>query len=125
MRVLYVDDDRINVLLFEEMCRLAGGIDVASAGSGAEALALAPEFHPQVLVLDLHLPDTNGYTLLSPLRQATGDSRTPAFLCTASELSEVGSKAAAAGFHGCWIKPVVLSAMLADLARCGQHPGQR
>jgi CheY-like chemotaxis protein len=124
MRVLYVDDDRINVLLFEETCRVAGGLDVASAGSGAEALELAREFRPEVLVLDLHLPDTDGYALLPALRAASGNANAPSYLCTADERSQVERQALAAGFTGCWTKPVALPAMLAELARLGRaFPG--
>jgi len=38
MRVLYVDDDRINTLLFVEACRFAGGVETETAASGAEAV---------------------------------------------------------------------------------------
>ena len=68
MRVLYVDDDRINALLFTETCRFAGNVEVETADSGAEALALAGRFRPDLLVIDLHLPDTCGYALLPALR---------------------------------------------------------
>ena len=37
MRVLYVDDDRVNTLLFVEACRNVGEVEVETAGSGAEA----------------------------------------------------------------------------------------
>lgn len=117
MRVLYVDDDRVNTLLFEEACRFAGGIEVLSAGDGDEALELVARFRPDVLVVDLHLPDTNGFLLLPALRVASGRTDTPAFLCTADEPSLVGQAAEQAGFQGCWSKPVNLAAVLADLAR--------
>ena len=70
MRVLYVDDDRVNSLLFEETCRLAEGIEVQTADCGAEALAVVADWTPELLVIDLNLPDTNGLALLSALRQA-------------------------------------------------------
>jgi two-component system, OmpR family, response regulator len=117
MRVLYVDDDRINTLLFEETCRFAGGLEVLSAATGAEALELVAAFQPEVLVLDLHLPDTDGYALLPALRQANGSATTPAFLCTADEPADVAQAAQRAGFQGCWTKPVDLNAVLADLAQ--------
>lgn len=116
MRLLYVDDDRINTLLFEEACRFAPGLEVASAGSGDEALALAAEFRPEVLVIDLHLPDTTGYALLPALRAAAGRPDAPAFLCSAEDPRDIAGPARAAGFQGCWAKPVDLQAMLADLA---------
>lgn len=119
MRVLYVDDDRINTLLFEETCRFAGGLELRCAATGAEALELAAEFLPQLLVVDLHLPDTDGYALLPALRSALGGDDTPAFLCSADEPTVLVRQAAAAGFQGCWAKPIDLKVVLADLARLG------
>ena len=123
MRLLYVDDDRINTLLFEETCRLSGGLEVLSAGSGAEALESLRDFRPDVLVVDLHLPDTTGYLLLPALRAAIGSPDVPAFLCTAEEFGAVEESARLAGFTGCWTKPVDLRAILADLGRLGHAVG--
>jgi CheY-like chemotaxis protein len=119
MRLLYVDDDRINTLLFEETCRVAGGIDLACAASGAEALELADRFDPQLLVLDLHLPDTTGYALLPALRRLLSGP-VPAILCSAEEPDVIRQQALVAGFQGCWTKPVELTSVLADLTRLGQ-----
>jgi two-component system, OmpR family, response regulator len=117
MRVLYIDDDRINTLLFVETCRLAQGVEVDTAGSGAEALEVAARFRPQMLVIDLHLPDTRGYELLGALRQALGAPQLPAFLCTADEAALVEEPARDAGFTGCWTKPVELQRVLNELRR--------
>jgi len=117
MRLLYVDDDRINTLLFTETCRLAGGVEVETAGSGAEALDLVQRWQPDMLVIDLHLPDTTGYLLLAALRQALQAPALPAYLCTADEAQTVTEPARRAGFDGCWTKPVDLSEVLAELAR--------
>jgi two-component system, OmpR family, response regulator len=112
MRVLYIDDDRINTLLFVETCRLAPGIEVDSAASGAEALEIAPQWKPELLVIDLHLPDTTGYTLLPALRSALHAPTVPAFLCTADDALLVEQPAREAGFTGCWTKPVELQKVL-------------
>jgi two-component system, OmpR family, response regulator len=117
MRVLYIDDDRVNTLLFVEACRFAPTLTVDTAESGAEALALAAAALPDVLVIDLHLPDTDGYALLAALRSSlTGLAGTPAFLCTADDAQSVQGPALAAGFAGCWSKPVLLPALLDNLA---------
>ena len=123
MRLLYIDDDRINTLLFEETCRFAGGLEVLSASSGAEALEILRDFTPDLLVVDLHLPDTTGYLLLPELRGAIGRADAPAFLCTADEPTSVADGAREAGFNGCWTKPVDLGAILADLGRLGHAVG--
>ena len=119
MRVLYVDDDRINTLLFEETCRVAGDIELRCAASGGEALELTAQFQPELLVVDLHLPDVTGFALLPSLRKCLGSGAAPAFLCTADEPSLVADDAKASGFDGCWTKPVDLATVMRDLARLG------
>ncbi len=123
MRVLYVDDDRINSLLFVETCRFAGGVDVQTADTGGEALEITSQWRPDMLVIDLHLPDMLGYSLLPLLREQLATPGLPAFLCTADAASAVAEPARQAGFDGCWAKPVELPVVLAELAR--RAPAQR
>jgi two-component system, OmpR family, response regulator len=117
MRVLYVDDDRVNSLLFIETCRLAGNVEVETAVTGAEALELVMTWRPDLLVIDLHLPDTDGYRLLPALRSQLAAPALPAILCTADEAALVRAPAQAAGFDNCWTKPVELQAVIDELTR--------
>ena len=117
MKVLYIDDDRINTLLFVETCRFARGVEVETAATGAEALEVALRWRPDLLVIDLHLPDTTGYDLLPALRQALSAPLLPALLCTADEAPLVEQPAREAGFEGCWTKPVELQQVLNELNR--------
>lgn len=117
MRVLYVDDDRINALLFEETARFVPGLELEMAASVAEALELAPRFAPDLLVIDLHLPDGDGLSLLPQLRAALGQPELPAVLCSADESPEVAARAKAAGFGSRWPKPVEIPAVIAELKR--------
>ena len=88
MRLLYVDDDRINLMLFENACAALPGLQLSTAASGAEALAAAREQPPQLLVIDLHLPDTDGPALLQRLRGEAALHQVPAFLCSADTGSD-------------------------------------
>jgi CheY-like chemotaxis protein len=106
LRVLYVEDNRINAILFEEAVRLCGGVELRIAESGAEALAIARAWQPEVLVLDAHLPDTDGYALLPRLRALPELSGVPAYMCTADAVEHEERRAAAAGFSGYWSKPI-------------------
>lgn len=119
MHLLYVDDDRINVMLFEAACASLPGVTVASAASGAEALALAAEARPDLLVIDLHLPDTDGHALLAELRATLPVPPVPAFLCSADDGAELRSAAAEAGFAGCWTKPVDRGLLQREFAALG------
>jgi two-component system KDP operon response regulator KdpE len=65
--VLVIDDDRVIRRVLEINLR-ADGFDVAEAASGAEALAAATERRPDVVILDLGLPDVDGAELIPALR---------------------------------------------------------
>lgn len=119
MQLLYVDDDRINLMLFENACAALPGLQVSTASDGAEALQLAREQPPQLLVIDLHLPDTDGPTLLQSLRRDAALADVPAFLCSADDSPEVRRLAAAGGFAGCWAKPVDSHTLRRELAALG------
>jgi two-component system OmpR family response regulator len=77
-RVLVVDDEPSIVDLLCAALRLAG-YDVATAGSGRQALRVAGEYHPDLLVLDVMLPDLDGYEVARRLR-AAGESVPVLFL---------------------------------------------
>jgi CheY-like chemotaxis protein len=115
MRVLYVEDNRVNQILFEETIRLHGGIDLRLAENGAEALALVEQWRPEALVLDAHLPGMNGYELLLQLRGRPGLANTPAFMCSADALPEDMERGRRAGFVGYWTKPIDIARVMNDL----------
>ena len=85
-RVLLVDDDRF---LLENVARLlkGQGYEVRTAADGADALKAVEDFIPDVAVLDVGLPDTDGMSLCKTLRQ---DWRFPIIMLTA--LSESADK---------------------------------
>jgi CheY-like chemotaxis protein len=115
MRVLYVEDNRINALLFEELVQLRSGIHLRVAEDGREAVAIAEQWRPDVLVLDAHLPDVNGIELLTTLRGLPGLRGVPAFMCSADSRPDDLRRADAAGFLGYWPKPIAIAGVLADL----------
>ncbi len=117
MRLLYVDDDRVITLLFEEICRHQPGIELRTAFDGAEALDELIGWLPDLLVIDLHLPDTDGFALLAKLRTQPGLLDCPAYLCTADDAATVADQARSAGFDACWAKPMDSSVLRAELAR--------
>jgi CheY-like chemotaxis protein len=117
LRVLYVEDDRVNALLFEEMLRLTDGLEaeLRVAEDAAQALALARQWQPQVLVIDAHVPDAHGIEVLRRLRAVPGLEAVPAFMCSADALPEDRQAALAAGFAGYWTKPIDIHHVGAEL----------
>jgi len=67
-KVLIVEDEGALRTSYERY--FAGRYDLAFAGTGAEGLKRLGEFSPDVMVLDLRLPDTDGIALLQTIRQS-------------------------------------------------------
>jgi PAS domain S-box-containing protein len=116
LRMLYVEDNRINAILFEEALRLhAGNIELRIAEDGEEALELAAAWRPEVLVLDAHLPGMSGFDVLLALRTLPGLATAPAYMCSADAMPDDVQRAYEAGFIGYWTKPVDISKVLAEI----------
>jgi CheY-like chemotaxis protein len=122
MHLLYVDDDRINLMLFENACAALPGLQLSTAADGAEALQRVREMPPQLMVIDLHLPDTDGPALLRVLRREDGLAGVPAFLCSADDGPELRALATDAGFQGCWSKPIDGQGLRRELEALGMVP---
>jgi CheY-like chemotaxis protein len=117
MRVLYIDDDRVQGLLFTEACRPLPGVEVETACSAADATAVVTDWQPELLVIDLHMADATGLELLPRLRALSGRRHVPAALCTADEAPTLAAQATAAGFDACWTKPFDMRKLPVALAR--------
>jgi PAS domain S-box-containing protein len=70
-RVLYVEDDAAHRLLVAEILRARPGIELTTCARGAEALALLRHDPPDLLLLDLDLPDVRGEDLLTAAADLT------------------------------------------------------
>jgi PAS domain S-box-containing protein len=116
VRLMYVEDNRINAMLFEQALKLQPGFELRIAEDGQHALEIASRWTPDVLVLDAHLPGMSGFEALLALRTLPGLDQTPAFMCSADAMPEDVQRALDAGFIGYWTKPIEVQQVLADLA---------
>ncbi|SAI72274.1 two component response regulator [Bordetella ansorpii] len=71
-RVLLVDDNAMASELLADFLSLSG-IDVRRAGNGADALEQSAAFQPHAVIVDIVLPDTDGYVLAGRLRAQHAD----------------------------------------------------
>jgi DNA-binding NarL/FixJ family response regulator len=98
MKVLLIDDHPIVRAGCRRLLEQTGRIDVTEAQSGAEALELLPVCGPDVIILDLNLPDASGLDLLQTLRAQLEGARVlvfsmhedPVFAARALELGARG-----------------------------------
>jgi hypothetical protein len=94
-RVLLIieDDVKFSPILLERA--RAKGFKGIIAGQGNEGLALAREFHPDAITLDLHLPDVDGWLLLDRLKHDPETRHIPVHIISVDEGLERGLKAGA------------------------------
>jgi CheY-like chemotaxis protein len=118
MRILYVDDDAISVLVFQETLLLHMSLELRVAETCAEALRIAAGWTPDAFVLDAHLPDGDGWTLVDVLRALPAKAGVPIFMCSGDAMPADLQRARDAGLAGYWVKPIDFDAVIADLRRC-------
>ena len=78
--LLAVDDENDVLLILKTSLR--EDYEVETASSGQEALQKAPEFAPDIIILDLMMPDMDGITLLEKLRKEESLADTPVIFLT-------------------------------------------
>lgn len=116
MRILIVDDNRD---IAESLCVLLGieGYDARPAYTGESALAQAREFEPDVAILDLLLPDIDGFELAARLRAEPRCGHTRLIACSGHITPATTGRAYAAGMDPLLIKPFDPEILLMILER--------
>ena len=103
--VLIVDDNAKNLKLARDVLR-AAGLRTSEAASGKEAITLAAEQLPDVILLDLGLPDMDGIAVVRELGSDARTARIPVVALSALQSVEGGDWLSAAGFAGYLAKPI-------------------
>lgn len=79
-KILLVDDDRDVLEMLLSIFRRAGYTNLITAASGAEALRIWQREQPSMIVLDVMMPDMDGFSVLKEIRRT---SRVPVLMLTA------------------------------------------
>jgi signal transduction histidine kinase len=120
-RVLIVDDNQDNAELLEYTLKRLGHTTCV-VHDGALALQAALDFAPDVALLDIGLPNLDGYEVARSIRACMPD-KTPCLLAvTGYGRSADTARALAAGFDGHFVKPVDLAALAARIAAAPKQP---
>ena len=121
LRVLLVDDNRDAADTCATLLELAGQ-DVRVSYSGRMALELAEKFHPQLVVLDIGLPDLDGYEVARLIRAAEWGKDTVLVAVTGWGRDDDKQRAFAAGFNHHLTKPIAGDDLLALLRTLSESP---
>lgn len=111
--VLYVEDQSVNVLLMQALFTRRPDLRLLVATTGQEAVERTEGLWPDLLLLDIRLPDCSGTELLPRLRQHRGCRDAPAIAVTA----EHGFRGSDTGFDEVWTKPLRFEWAMTRLAQ--------
>lgn len=123
--VLIADDNADNILLIKRILkRSALDIEFVDAQSGREALELAARKKPQLILLDLKMPDMDGYEAAAVLKSNEETKGIPIIAVTAQAMLTDKERALQAGCNEYFTKPID-SAPLIDMVRKYLSDGTR
>src|SRR5207248_1512235 len=105
-RILIVDDQEANVRLLEQMLRRTGYLNLLRTTEPRDVPALCDELRPDLILLDLHMPNLNGFGVMEQLTPRLPErTYLPIVMLTADATPEVKQRALAIGVHDFLTKP--------------------
>jgi len=115
--IVYIEDDPVNILLLEQYVALTPDVQLLVARDGESGLELARRWMPNLILLDMQLPDMSGLDVLDRLRADPVTSGLRVVALSADAMPAQVTEAIARGAEAYWTKPLALSKFKAELPK--------
>ncbi|MEZ0396950.1 MAG: response regulator [Anaerolineales bacterium] len=102
--VLVVDDNEVNLMLVAKILQMEG-FETSTARCGREAIQCVVQGHPDLIILDINMPDLDGYTVCRRLREPPIGARMPIVMLSATVEESDRQSALQAGANDIISKP--------------------
>jgi CheY-like chemotaxis protein len=116
-QVLYIEDNPVNQILVEELVRGHAGLAIESSSTGMAGVARAALLRPDLILIDIQLPDIDGFEVIRRLRDEPATAGIPCIALSANAMAEDIARALAAGFEDYWTNPIAFGSFLSALDR--------
>jgi len=113
--VLYIEDNPVNTLLVQELILHREDLALVCEADGASGAIRAAELLPDLVLLDMQLPDMDGFEVLRRLRTNPSTARIPCIALSANAMPSDIDRALAAGFSDYWTKPIDVNGFMRSL----------
>lgn len=113
--VLYVEDNPANLKLFEQLIARRADMRLLTAMTGMLGIELARSALPELVVMDIHLPDISGVEALQILREDPNTAHIPVIALSANAMPRDIEKGIKAGFFRYLTKPIKLNELMEAL----------
>lgn len=114
--ILYIEDNPDNRLLVKRVL-LSEDYRLMEATNAVEALRVLENAHPDVILMDINMPDMDGYTLTAKIKSIPGFERTPIVAVTANVMRGDKEKTLEAGCDGYIQKPIDVDQLTSEIER--------
>ena len=116
LTILLVEDNEDNRIIYSTVLRHTG-YEVVEAQDGVQAVALARRLHPDLILMDISIPEIDGWEATKILRQDPTTREIPIIALTAHALADDRERATAVGFTSYLAKPIEPRAVVAEVRR--------
>jgi len=114
-RLLYIEDNPVNLLIVQELLAQRPDLELDTATDGASGVSLAARRQPDLILVDMQLPDIDGHEVLRRLRADAATTGIPCISLSANAMPEDIERALRAGFADYWTKPLDLHRFMHSL----------
>ena len=115
--ILCIEDNAVNVVLVEELVRALPGMTLEAETTGQTGVDRAARLLPDLVLVDMQLPDFDGFEVLRRLRSRPETAAIPCIALSANAMPEDIARALGAGFEDYWTKPIVFKSFISALER--------
>jgi PAS domain S-box-containing protein len=123
LRILHVEDNLDNLALVEQILARYQEVELIAATLGGLALELARRHRPDMILLDLHLPDMSGIDVIGRLRADPTTTEIPVVVVSADATTERMERLEAARVAAYLTKPIDVRELLRVIESVAQHSG--
>jgi len=107
-KILLVEDNDINRMLMSD-CLSFCGYEVKGLANGSKFFSTVETFQPNLIILDLKLPDIDGYLLLERMQQNSQTQKIPVIVVSGLAFKSDYERAMSLGVCRYFVKPVILT----------------
>ncbi|MCU0497028.1 MAG: response regulator [Anaerolineae bacterium] len=119
-KILYIEDNPQNMRLVRKMLSV-GGYEMIEATSGEAGFEMAALHKPDLILMDINLPDIDGMEVTARLKAHPELARIPVVALTANAMHGDRERFTAAGCNGYLAKPVTKNELLSTVAYFLEH----
>jgi hypothetical protein len=113
--LLYIEDNPVNLLIVQEVLAQRPDLQLHTASDGLSGVSQALRHRPDLILVDMQLPDIDGHEVLRRLRADETTAHIPCISVSANAMPDDIDRALKAGFDDYWTKPLDLRVFMRSL----------